>query len=74
MGRRMMRLWALAALLLAAAALPAAPALAVGPELTARPPATALAAPDKRNGILTLAGGAYAYLPKGRYQGLGGVG
>lgn len=65
MGRRMMRLWALAALLLAAAALPAAPALAVGPELTARPPATALAAPDKRNGILTLAGGAYAYLPKG---------
>jgi phospholipase/carboxylesterase len=42
-----------------------APVLAAGPELSARPPATLLANSDKRNGVLTLAGGAHAYLPKG---------
>lgn len=52
----------LAGLMLAA---PALPALAAGPELTARPPAAPIANSDKRNGVLTLAGGAYAYLPKG---------
>jgi len=50
---------------LVAAAL-ALPALAAGPALTAQPPAAPLTASDTRSGILTLAGGAYAYLPKGR--------
>jgi predicted esterase len=40
-------------------------ALAAGPELSAKPPATAPANPEKRNGVLSLAGAAYAYLPKG---------
>lgn len=52
----------IAGLLLAA---PAAPAAAAGPALTALAPATPPANPDKRNGVLSLAGGAYAYLPKG---------
>jgi phospholipase/carboxylesterase len=55
-------MFAVAALL---AAIPLAPAPAAGPELTARPPATPIANGDKRSGVLTLAGGAYAYLPKG---------
>lgn len=38
---------------------------AAGPELATPPPATAPATPEKRSGVLTLAGGAYAYLPKG---------
>ena len=42
------------------------PALAAGPALTAQPPASPIAASDTRSGVLTLAGGAYAYLPKGR--------
>lgn len=46
-------------------AMPAAPVLAAGPELSARPPASPIASSDKRNGVLQLAGGAYAYLPKG---------
>lgn len=41
------------------------PAIAAGPELSTRPPASAPAAPEKRSGVLELAGGAYAYLPKG---------
>jgi predicted esterase len=45
---------------------PAAPALAAGPGLAASPPTTPLATSDTRSGVLTLAGGAYAYLPKGR--------
>jgi phospholipase/carboxylesterase len=44
---------------------PAAPAIGAGPGLTAQAPTTPLANADKRNGVLTLAGGAYAYLPKG---------
>ena len=48
------------------AASPALPAAAAGPALTAQPPATPLAQSDTRSGVLTLAGGAYAYLPKGR--------
>lgn len=44
----------------------AAPALAAGPELVTPPPATAPANPETRSGVLTLAGGAFAYLPKGR--------
>jgi phospholipase/carboxylesterase len=52
-----------AALLLAA---PLTPALAAGPALTAQPPSTPIAASETRSGVLTLAGGAYAYLPKGR--------
>ena len=54
---------ALAAVLLAAA--PLAPAHAAGPELAARPPVTAIANGEARSGVLQLAGGAYAYLPKG---------
>lgn len=50
-------------LLLAAAA---APALAAGPALSAAPPATPVASAETRSGVLSLAGGAYAYLPKGR--------
>ncbi len=51
---------------LAAATLFATPALAAGgPQLSATPPAAAPASPDTRNGVLQLAGGAYAYLPKG---------
>ena len=42
------------------------PALAAGPALTAQPPASPIAGSDKRSGVLSLAGGAYAYLPKGR--------
>ena len=53
----------LAGLLLAA---PATTALAAGPAMTAAPPATPIAASDTRSGVLSLAGGAYAYLPKGR--------
>lgn len=48
------------------AAAPAAPALAAGPALGAQAPATPLAGSDTRSGVLGLAGGAYAYLPKGR--------
>lgn len=47
------------------AATPVAPAIASGPALTATAPTTAPATADKRNGVLQLAGGAYAYLPKG---------
>ena len=50
---------------LLAAAIAASPAAAAGPQLSAKPPATAPAAPEKRSGVLQLAGGAYAYLPKG---------
>ena len=46
-------------------AVPAAPVVAAGPALTAQAPATPLANSDKRNGVLALAGGAHAYLPKG---------
>ena len=67
MGLGMMRgvivgwmLWAMAA-----TAIPASPAYASGPALTAHTPAAPLATSDRRSGILTLAGGAYAYLPKG---------
>lgn len=42
----------------------AAPASAAGPALTAMPPAAPPAAAEKRSGVLQLAGGAYAYLPK----------
>jgi predicted esterase len=48
------------------AAAPVAPATAAGPELAARPPASAPANVEKRSGVLELAGGAYAYLPKTR--------
>lgn len=44
---------------------PLTPAAAAGPELTARPPAATLTNGDARSGVLQLAGGAYAYLPKG---------
>lgn len=54
---------ALVGLLLAA---PATPALAAGPALAAAPPAAPVAGSDTRSGVLSLAGGAYAYLPKGR--------
>lgn len=47
------------------AMLVATPAAAAGPELSTRPPVTAPATPEKRSGVLTLAGGAFAYLPKG---------
>ena len=43
----------------------ATPAPAAGPLLSTKPPVTAPAAPEKRNGVLELAGGAFAYLPKG---------
>jgi len=46
-------------------AVPAAPAFGAGPELSARAPAAPPANPEKRNGVLSLAGGTYAYLPKG---------
>ncbi|HEV2044826.1 MAG TPA: alpha/beta hydrolase-fold protein [Sphingomicrobium sp.] len=46
-------------------AMAAAPALAAGPQLATPPPAAAPATPEKRSGVLTLAGGAFAYLPKG---------
>ena len=42
------------------------PALAAGPALTALPPTAPIAGSDTRSGVLTLAGGVYAYLPKGR--------
>lgn len=41
------------------------PAHASGPGLASRPPATPLTHGDKRSGVLTLAGNAFAYLPKG---------
>ncbi|WP_162888128.1 alpha/beta hydrolase [Sphingomonas mesophila] len=49
------------------ALLSAAPANAAtrSGKLETPPPATAPAAPETRSGVLTLAGGAYAYLPKG---------
>ncbi|WP_309602912.1 dienelactone hydrolase family protein [Sphingomonas sp.] len=47
------------------ATIPLTPALAATPTLTAHTPAAPLATSDTRTGILTLAGGAYAYLPKG---------
>lgn len=47
-------------------ALTATPALAAGPEMAARPAAVATATVEKRSGVLQLAGGAYAYLPKSR--------
>ena len=55
------------ALLIAAGlgAVSVAPASAAGPELATPPPAAAPASPEKRSGVLTLAGGAFAYLPKG---------
>jgi predicted esterase len=53
----------LAALLLGT---PGAPIAAAGPGLTAQPPATPAVNNDTRSGVLSLAGGAYAYLPKGR--------
>jgi phospholipase/carboxylesterase len=46
-----------------------APVTAAGPGLSAQPPATPLASSDTRSGVLNLAGGAYAYLPKGRTGG-----
>lgn len=45
---------------------PAMPVIAAGPGLTAAPPAAPAANADTRSGVLSLAGGAYAYLPKGR--------
>jgi phospholipase/carboxylesterase len=48
------------------ALLMAAPAAAAGPALTAQAPATPIANSDTRSGVLNLAGGVYAYLPKGR--------
>lgn len=53
-------LWGMIGALLAAT-----PARAAGPQLSAKPPAVAPATPERRSGVLTLAGGAYAYLPKG---------
>ena len=52
-------------LLVMATAIPLTPALAATPALTAHTPTTPLTTSDTRTGILTLAGGAYAYLPKG---------
>ncbi len=52
---------------LLAAAL-AAPVQAAGPDLTTPAPVTVPAAPETRHGVLTLAGGAFAYLPKGMTQ------
>lgn len=45
---------------------PATPIAAAGPGLTAQPPSAPAANNDTRSGVLSLAGGAYAYLPKGR--------
>ena len=42
----------------------AAPLPAAGPQLSTRPPLSAPPAAETRSGVLTLAGGAYAYLPK----------
>ena len=53
----------LLALLIAVAT--SAPALAAGPELSTPPPTAAPVTPERRSGVLTLAGGAFAYLPKG---------
>jgi phospholipase/carboxylesterase len=53
----------IAGLLLAA---PGYSVVAAGPALTAAAPATPIASSDTRSGVLSLAGGAYAYLPKGR--------
>lgn len=41
-------------------------ARAAGPALTAHPPSTTVVNADTRSGVLSLAGGAYAYLPKNR--------
>lgn len=41
------------------------PATAVGPGLSTQPPSAPPLSPEKRNGVIPLAGGAYAYLPKG---------
>lgn len=49
----------------ALALLLATPSVAAGPGLSTLPPAAAPANPEKRSGVLQLAGGAYAYLPKG---------
>jgi predicted esterase len=49
-----------------AATAPPAAAFAAGPALSAMPPSTPIAGSDTRSGVLELAGGAYAYLPKGR--------
>ncbi len=54
----------LSALLLSAIFI-ASQAAAAGPELSTKLPLTAPATPEKRSGVLTLAGGAFAYLPKG---------
>lgn len=45
--------------------MPVSGAVAAGPGLGARPPAAAPPNAEKRSGVLQLAGGAYAYLPKG---------
>lgn len=58
--------WAGLASLTLLVTLPAAPAIAAGPEMAARPAAPAPANVEKRNGVLQLAGGAYAYLPRSR--------
>lgn len=52
--------------LMIAGLLLASPALAAGPALTTQAPAAPISASDTRSGVLQLAGGAYAYLPKGR--------
>ena len=44
----------------------ASPAFAAGPALTTQAPAAPISTSDTRSGVLQLAGGAYAYLPKGR--------
>jgi predicted esterase len=41
------------------------PAVAAGPALKTPPPVTAPSNPEKRSGVLSLSGGAFAYLPKG---------
>lgn len=51
---------------IAAAALVPAPGRAAGPGLATPPPAAAPATLETRSGVLSLAGGAFAYLPKGR--------
>lgn len=53
-----------AALAIAIATL-ALPAVAAGPGLLTPPPVSPPSNPEKRSGVLQLAGGAFAYLPKG---------
>lgn len=48
-----------------AANMVALPAMAAGPGLSAKPPVAPPSAAEKRSGVLSLAGGAFAYLPKG---------